>query len=49
MTAFPSHERRAFSGKALVIIRPLEGRAGRIEVKAKSAGLEATEIIIESK
>ncbi|MEE2771335.1 MAG: DUF4982 domain-containing protein, partial [Bacteroidota bacterium] len=40
MTAFPSKSRKAFSGKALVIIRPT-GK-GKISISATSEGLETT-------
>jgi len=39
MVAFPSHERRAFSGLALAIIRAKAGQAGRVVVTAVSDGL----------
>jgi beta-galactosidase len=48
-TPFPSHERKAFSGLALLIIRSKGREAGMITVKAKSIGLEETKVIINSK
>ena len=40
-TPFPSHERRAFSGLALAIVRAKPGQAGRITVTASASGLRA--------
>jgi beta-galactosidase len=40
-TPFPSHERRAFHGLCLVIVRSLAGKPGAIELKATADGLEA--------
>jgi beta-galactosidase len=39
MTAFPSHERDAFSGMALVIVRGLPGKSGAVTVRADADGL----------
>ena len=41
MTAFPSHERNAFNGLALVIIKAKRGRTGKIVITAESEGLPA--------
>jgi len=47
MTAFPSHDREAFNGLALVIVRARRGQSGQIVITASSDGLsECTEIII---
>ena len=46
---FPAHEREAFSGSALVIIRSKRGDAGSITVNAKSPGLKESKIVIISK
>jgi beta-galactosidase len=40
MTAFPSKDRKAFNGLALVIVRAKRGEKGNIRVVAKSDGLE---------
>ncbi|KAF1685325.1 beta-galactosidase [Pseudoxanthomonas broegbernensis] len=40
MTAFPSHERAAFSGMALVIVRGLRGRSGTATLRAQSDALQ---------
>jgi beta-galactosidase len=40
MTAFPSADRKAFNGLALVIVRTRRGQRGKITVTAKSAGLQ---------
>lgn len=43
-TPFPSHEREAFSGLALVIVRGMAGEPGSITVKAEAEGLEHSEV-----
>jgi beta-galactosidase len=48
MTAFPSHDREAFNGLALVIVRSKKGEPGAITLTAKSAGLKETQIKIKS-
>ena len=45
---FPSHEREAFSGLALVIVRSIEGEKGSIIVTAKSPGLKNAQLVIRS-
>ena len=45
---FTSHEREAFSGLVLVIIRSKQGNSGQITVSATSHGLEEAQIIIKS-
>lgn len=47
MTAFPSHERNAFNGLALVILRGTPGRAGAVTLRAHSPGLQAADIAVE--
>ncbi len=49
MTSFSSIDRRAFSGKALAIIRSLEGVGGNLIVSAKSSGLMGADLTIETK
>jgi beta-galactosidase len=49
MTAFPSKDRKAFSGLALAIVRAKRGQNGNIIVAAKSDGLEETRITIVAK
>jgi beta-galactosidase len=39
MHAFPSHERAAFSGLALAIVRGLPGRTGMVTLRAQADGL----------
>ena len=46
--AFQSPTRRAYNGLALVIVRTRPGQAGRIVVKAKSAGLQSAETLLNS-
>jgi beta-galactosidase len=43
---FPSHERKSFSGLALVIIRSNAGDSGTITVTAKSPGLKEAQVVI---
>ena len=45
---FPSHEREAFSGLCLVIVRGKPGQQGTIELKAESDSLESVTIILQS-
>ncbi len=44
---FPSHEREAFSGLALVIVRLKPGQSGSITVIAKSPGLKEAQVVIK--
>jgi beta-galactosidase len=44
---FPSHEREAFSGLALVIVRSKAGKSGSIMVTAKSPGLKEAQVVIK--
>jgi len=48
MNPFPSHKRKAFNGKALVIIRPVAGEPGNITVRSSSNGLKKSEVSILS-
>ena len=45
---FRAHERKAFNGLCLVIVRSKANEAGRITVKAQSDGLESAETNITS-
>ncbi len=47
-TPFPSHERRAFNGLTMVIIRSKPGSAGSITVMAKSPRLKDAQIVVKS-
>jgi beta-galactosidase len=47
-TPFPSHEREAFNGLALVIVRGISGESGEITVSAESDGLKAAEIVVRT-
>jgi beta-galactosidase len=49
MTPFSSHDRKAFNGLTLVIVRSYNGKSGVISVKAKSPELRDAEIKIYSK
>lgn len=48
LIAFPSKERKAYSGMALVIVRGKAGTAGTITVTAKSNGLQTAQVMISS-
>lgn len=48
-TPFPSHERNSFSGLALVIVRAKQGQPGSIKITAHSPGLEACQVIVNTK
>ncbi|KAL2811637.1 glycoside hydrolase superfamily [Aspergillus granulosus] len=47
LTAFSSTQRKAFSGKALAIVRAVPGRPGRITVRAHAQGLRDSKITVE--
>ena len=48
MEAFPSHDRAAFNGKALVIVRPITGSPGNIIITARSSGLKPAQVVVKS-
>jgi beta-galactosidase len=48
LTEFASHQRKAFNGLALVIVRGKPGEAGAIKLTAASEGLDGAEITINS-
>ena len=45
---FQSHERDAYNGLALVIVRAQPGKTGTITVRARSEGLQGAEIALRS-
>lgn len=45
-TPFPSHDRKAFNGLALVIVKGINGNSGSIILTARSEGLEPVSISI---
>ncbi len=49
MTPFPSHKRKAFNGKALIIVRSVARKQGPVIIKATSAGLQNADIKIYSR
>ena len=49
MMPFPSHNRKAFNGLALAIVRSVAGNAGTITVKAKSPGLKDASVEVKSR
>jgi beta-galactosidase len=49
MTAFPSKDRKAFNGLALVIVRAKRGQTGSIIVTAKSQGLSESQTTVTAK
>ncbi len=48
-TPFPSHERKAFNGLVLVIVRSKPGENGSIQITAKSPGLEEASVVVYGK
>ena len=46
--SFSSHEREAFNGLALVVVRSEAGQSGKIKVKANAAGLKGSEVLLET-
>ena len=48
-TEFPSHERKAFSGMALAIVRSIGGNPGKIVITAESDGLTTSKVAVRSK
>jgi beta-galactosidase len=48
LVPFPSHEREAFNGLALVIIRSKTGDSGSITITAKSPGLKEAQVVIKT-
>lgn len=49
LVAFPSKERKAYNGLALVIVRGKAGVPGQIKVTAKSSGLTLAQIVINTR
>jgi beta-galactosidase len=49
LVPFPSHEREAFNGLALVIIRSKPGDSGSITITAKSPELKEAQVVIKCK
>jgi len=49
MTSFPSKDRKAFNGLALVIVRARRGQSGRITVTAGSGGLQKARTVVMAK
>jgi beta-galactosidase len=47
LVPFTSHEREAFNGLALVIIRSKPGESGSITVTAKSPGLKESRVVVK--
>jgi len=45
---FPSHERKAFNGLCLMIVRAISGQTGTIRLKAESDSLESATVILHS-
>jgi len=48
LVPFYSHEREAFSGLALVIIRSKPHKSGQITITAKSPGLKEAQVVVKS-
>ena len=49
LTSFQSKTRRAYNGLALVIVRSIKGKSGKITLKAFSDGLKGAEVVISSR
>ena len=49
LTSFQSHERNAFNGLALVIVRARPGETGAIHLKAESGGLRSATVRLRSR
>jgi len=49
MDAFPSHERRAFHGKCLLIVRSRAGEPGVLHINASANGLQPAQSLITTK
>ena len=49
LVPFPSHQREAFNGLCLVIVRSKPGQVGTIKLKAEGSKLESGTIVIKSK
>ena len=47
LTAFPSKERRAFSGLALAIVRAKPGASGSMVISASGKGLKGAEVQVK--
>ena len=48
LESFASHERSAFNGLCLVIVRGLSGRAGVATLRAEAEGLKAASVALRS-
>lgn len=48
LTPFPAHERRAFNGLALVIVRGIAGKPGVIELSARAGALRPSRLTLRS-
>jgi len=48
LTSFPSHDRKAFNGLCLAIVRAKAGQTGIVKLTAVSAGLKATSVFIRT-
>lgn len=48
LVPFPSHERQAFNGLCLVIVRAIPGQTGTIKLKAESESLQSASLSIQS-
>lgn len=49
LVAFPSKERKAYSGLALIIVKGVKGQPGAIKITASAQGLSKNVLIINSK
>jgi beta-galactosidase len=47
LVPFPSHQRDAFNGLCLVIVRGLPGKTGTIRLSAESASIKSTTVLVK--
>lgn len=47
LVAFPSTDRKAYSGLALAVVRSLEGERGEVKIVAESEGLKGAEVVVK--
>ena len=48
LVAFPSHERAAFNGYALAVIRSRSGESGRLNITVTSPGLKTAQLVVKA-
>ena len=48
LVAFPSTERKAFSGLGLAIVRSVEGETGEMKIVAEAEGLKGAQVVVKA-